>query len=131
MIHLVHCDYYNILYLMKLHCISAELCRLTHQCKYYFQQKLLFSLSLHLISSYIRVCLINVLHNFITDTITLLCHQWTTNSSLSYFSHPCDLPITSAGKFYCGFISSFKDFILYLSQLIIFYSTFTYFKNVS
>jgi len=73
---------------------------------------------------------INV-HIFITDTITLLYHQQTVISSLSYFSHPCELSITSAGKFYCGFISNFENFILYLSKLIIFYSTFTYYKNVS
>ena len=79
-----------------------------------------FSLSLHLVSSHI--CFI-ILHTYIKDTITLLYHQWTISSSLSYFSNPCGLPITSAGKF--------KNFIFCLTQLTILYSTFTYCKNVS
>ena len=56
-------------------------------------------------------------------------HYTTTSPSdyqlITFAFHSPTLSVTKSGKFYCRFIPSFKNYILYLSPLIIFYNTFT------
>lgn len=70
---------------------------------------------------------------FYFNTLSYWRHHYITSSPTDYqlgtFAfHSPTWSVTKSGKFYCGFIPSFKNYILYLSPLIIFYNTFTIVK---
>jgi len=70
--------------------------------------------------------------NLITDTTTTLLYlQWTISSSLSYFKHPQGLIVINSGTFIVDSTPISRILCLTSSELIMFYSTFTYCKNVT
>jgi hypothetical protein len=82
-----------------------------HHSQYNFRQKWLFSLSLNLMSSYKWYSLYgSTLSQYrFVPLHYVLCHPQTISWSLSNFSYPRAVPITDCGKFYCGFIHTFKN----------------------
>ena len=70
--------------------------------------------------------------NLITDTTTTLLYLlWTIGLSLSNFKHPQGFIVINSGTFIVDSTPISRILCLTFSQLITFYSTFTYCKNVT